>query len=310
MQLEDLPQELVFKILYYLPITDLKNFSSTSKSCFKLAEDPRLWDAAILHVKSNSSNVPSTLSALQNTRFKLIQSIKISQKLKNLNNLISQILCSTIVNHLSLYTISLNHMIKGPPEDEIVILRSTVDDLIRGIHFSRLNSYSDPRKPPRELSIPFEINDPHPIRLQQISIGEAGITRNQLLKLLSNIDKNGGSSIKLIELETSVYLPQRSKETLLVGLAKTLFELSARLCSLCATNENLNSLRIKQTCTVHTGNTSLTFSYRAKNSLVPCLDIFSALLNIKGNLDFLNLSVAGIETNAILMRAQDQYDYE
>ena len=116
--------------------------------------------------------------------------------------------------------------------------------------------------------------------------------------------------MKFIDLETSVQLLPRSKETLLVGLTKTLFGLSARLCSLCATNENLNSLRIKQTCTVHTGNTSLTFSYRAKNSLVPCLDIFSALLNIKGNLDFLNLSVAGIETNAILMRAQDQYDYE
>ena len=72
MKLEDLPYELVLKILYYLPIADLKGFSSTSKSCFKLAEDPRLWNTATLHVKSNS---PKVLMAIQNPRFKLIQSI-------------------------------------------------------------------------------------------------------------------------------------------------------------------------------------------------------------------------------------------
>ena len=229
MQLEDLPYELVLKILHYLPIADLKNFSSTSKSCFKLAEDPRLWNTATLHVKNNS---PKVLTSIQNPRFKLIQ------------------------------------------------------------------------------SIPFKTNHSHSLRLQQITISEAGITKNQLLELLSAIDRKNGTSITSISLETSVHLLPRSKETLIVGLTKILFGLSARLCSLCATNESLNSLKVKQTCTVHTTNSSLTFSYRANNGLVPCLDIFSALLNIKGKLDSLDLSVAGVETNAILIRAQDQYEYE
>ena len=307
MQLEDLPYELVLKILHYLPIADLKNFSSTSKSCLKLAEDPRLWDTATLHVKNYS---PKVLTAIQSPRFKLIQSIKIHLKLQNLNELIKQVLCNTFINHLSLYTISLNHLIKGPPEDEIVILRSTVDDLIRGIHFSKLKPYPGPNKPPKHLSIPLKTNHSHSLRLQQISISEAGITKNQLLELLSAIDRNNGTSITSISLETSVHLPPRSKETLIVGLTKILFGLSARLSSLCATNESLNSLKVKQTCIVHTTNSSLTFSYRARNGLVPCLDIFSALLNIKGKLDSLNLSVAGVETNAILIRAQDQYEYE
>ena len=235
---------------------------------------------------------------------------KIHLKLKNLNELIRQVLCSTFINHLSLYTISLNHLIKGPPEDEIVILRSTVDDLIRGIHFSKLKPYPGPKKPPKHLSIPFKTNHSHSLRLQQITISEAGITKNQLLELLSTIDRKNGSSITSISLETSVHLLPRSKETLIVGLTKILFGLSARLCSLYATNESLNSLKVKQTCTVHTTNSSLTFSYRANNGLVPCLDIFSVLLNIKGKLDSLDLSVAGIETNAILIRAQDQYEYE
>ena len=306
MQLEDLPYELVLKILHYLPIADLKNLSSTSKSCFKLAEDPRLWDKATLHVKNDS---PRVLTAIRSPRFKLIQSLKIHLKLQNLNELIKQILCHTFINHLSLYTLSLNHLIKGPPEDEIVILRSDGDDLIRGIHFSKLKPYPRPKKPPKQLSIPLKTNHSQ-IRLQQISISEAGITKNQLLELLSAIDRENGTSITSISLETSVHLPPRSKETLIVGLTKILFGLSARLCSLYATNESLNSLKVKQTCTVHTINSSLTFSYRANNGLVPCLDIFSALLNIKGKLDSLNLSVAGVETNAILIRAQDQYEYE
>ena len=306
MQLEDLPYELVLKILHYLPIADLKNLSSTSKSCLKLTEDPRLWDKATLHVKNDS---PRVLTAIRSPRFKLIQSIKIHLKLQNLNELIKQVLCHTFINHLSLYTLSLNHLIKGPPEDEIVILRSDGDDLIRGIHFSKLKTYPRPKKPPKQLSIPLKTNHSQ-IRLQQISISEAGITKNQLLELLSAIDRNNGTSITSISLETSVHLPPRSKETLIVGLTKILFGLSARLSSLCATNESLNSLKVKQTCIVHTTNSSLTFSYRARNGLVPCLDIFSALLNIKGKLDSLNLSVAGVETNAILIRAQDQYEYE
>ena len=114
---------------------------------------------------------------------------KIHLKLKNLNELIRQVLCSTFINHLSLYTISLNHLIKGPPEDEIVILRSTVDDLIRGIHFSKLKPCPGPKKPPKHLSIPFKTNHSHSLRLQQITISEAGRTKNQLLELLSTIYK-------------------------------------------------------------------------------------------------------------------------
>ena len=72
MQLEDLPYELVLKILNYLPIADLKNFSSTSKTCLELTGDPRLWNTATLHVKNNS---PKVLTSIQNPRFKLIQSI-------------------------------------------------------------------------------------------------------------------------------------------------------------------------------------------------------------------------------------------
>ena len=305
MQIEELPCELIINILSYLPITDLKNFSTTSKLCLDISRDPSLWKKAALLVSTNSREI---FTLIQSTRFKFTQNIKIDLNLKILNELVQKVLSTTSIKHLYLYTTPLNRLLEEPGEEEIIILRSTLDDLIRGIHFSKLRGYFGPKYPPSYIHIPFRISHPNPPKLQQITINEAGISRGQLLEFLRALHSKEYDI--LINLESTSYLLSRTPDTITTGLAKILYGLSARLSSLCTIYGELGTLKIKQTCTVYTLDSIHTFSYKAKNGLVPCLNIFSTLLNIKSKIDLAEFSVAGLETNAILLRVQDQaYDY-
>ena len=305
MQIEELPCELIIKILSYLPIKDLKNFSTASKLCLEISRDPSLWKEAAILVSTNSREI---FTLIQSTKFKLIQNIKIDLKLDIINELVQKVLSATSIKHLYLYTTPLNCLLEEPGEEEIVILRSNLDDLLGGIHFSKLRGYFGPKYPPSYIHIPFRINHPNQPKLKQITVNEAGISRGQLLELLRTLHSKEYDL--LISLESTSYLLSRTPDTIITGLAKILYGLSTRLSSLCTIYGELGTLKIEQTCTVYTLDSVQTFSYKAKNGHVPCLNIFSTLLHIKSKIDLAEFSVAGIETNAILLRVQDQaYDY-
>ena len=126
MQIEELPCELIIKILSYLPIKDLKNFSTASKLCLEISRDPSLWKQAAILVSTNSREI---FTLIQSTKFKLTQNIKIDLKLDIINELVQKVLSTTSIKHLYLYTTPLNCLLEEPGEEEIIILQSNLDEV-------------------------------------------------------------------------------------------------------------------------------------------------------------------------------------
>ena len=152
MQLEELPCELVHRIILYLPINDLKSFSRTSKRYLEITKIPTLWRNAALVAFTNTKDI---FTIIKDSRFRLAQHIKINRRLDIVNESIKKALQYSTIRYLYLFTTPLNCLLEESGEEELVLIRNQFQNLFRGIHFTKLRSFIGPRNPPRYIHVPF-----------------------------------------------------------------------------------------------------------------------------------------------------------
>lgn len=300
-QIDSLPYEIVLKIFSYLSLTEIKNISLTCKFLQEISNNSNLWKSAIPFIETIS---PSIDDILNSPRYQLIHTIAINIESKDLAKTINGVFLINSVKHIILFSKeTLNNLVEKPEENELTFVGSDIEDFIRGIHYSRIKTYNGPKKC---LELPIKAISKKLHKLREISITESILNKDQLFELLKVISLKEGSDFIKVRLKSNTQIQPRTKDTHILSLANTLCGLSARLNAIIILDRELRKLHIDQSCVVLTNKSKFEIDYTTINGHVPCLDIISALSNIKGKEDNLTLSVAAKEVSALIVSIQDQ----